>query len=138
MTIETRRILLQWATIFATFLLLIIHGLDHRHLENYQRFHSREMQESSRNERSTPRSFVLPASPEIALQQERRRVQASSPHLTALKCLAHLMQRGYWLGGEPSVNDAQTIEALYEFQLNQGIAGTGRLDEATMRYLQCS
>lgn len=133
------RILLQWAVIFATFSVLVLRGLDRRNLQDYRRFHSREMQDTLRNERSTPRSFVLPATPEVALvEEERRRAQANTSSAIALRCLANLAERGYLLGGEPSPDDAQTIEALYQFQLTEGIARTGRLDKVTMGFLKCS
>ncbi len=95
---------------------------------------------SERNERSTPRSFVLPATPAVAYEQEMR--ARKSPSLAHLEdqlavCAGRLIDLGYDVGDEAVMFNAKLVEAIYEYQESKGLHATGRLDGATIARLAC-
>jgi murein L,D-transpeptidase YcbB/YkuD len=96
--------------------------------------------ESERNERSTPRSFILPATPAVAFEQELR--SGKNSEITTSKrqiavCAIRLIDLGYDVGDESVAFNAQLSEAIYEYQKSQGLNKTGQLDPATIRSLSC-
>lgn len=88
-----------------------------------------------RNERSTPRSFVLPATPGIAFEQERQDVGRANLNL---KCVRRLQDLGYEAEDRSLMLNIQLVEAVYRHQVMNGLPATGRLDLATMKSLECS
>jgi hypothetical protein len=106
----------------------------------YQVTESPTTPESERNERSTPRSFILPATPAVAVEQETRSAQnstaATSKDQIAV-CAIRLIDLGYDVGDEAVVFNAKLSEAVYEYQEAHGLHKTGKLDPATIRSLSC-
>ncbi|MBI4001325.1 MAG: peptidoglycan-binding protein [Nitrospira defluvii] len=96
-----------------------------------------EVHDAERNERSTPRSFVLPATPGISFEQERQVAEKDNQDQIAT-CVGRLKDLGYDVGdGRPMLN-VQLVEGVYHFQAEHHLPVTGRLDPATMRAMQCS
>lgn len=92
-----------------------------------------------RNDRSTPPTFILPATPAVAREQELRLRERNDKRLAALfnKCAAELVVRGYDVGDEMVSFNAKLIEAVFTFQQEHGLVPTGKLDQRTMRTLGC-
>lgn len=101
---------------------------------------SMDAPESERNERSTPRSFILPATTAVAFEQEMRSgkdsATAMSQHQLAV-CAIRLIDLGHDVGDEAVAFNAKLSEAIYEYQESQGLKKTGKLDAATIRSLSC-
>ena len=94
------------------------------------------IESAERNEQSTPRSFVLPATPAVALEQERQLAQGSAfPFAT--KCVWELRERGFAIPMSGDIFDVKVTEAIFEFQRTNGITPTGKLDETTREALKC-
>jgi hypothetical protein len=107
---------------------------------NYQLRRSASVRESGRNERSTPRSFILPATPAVAFEQEMRSAKNSTTAVTRRQmtvCANRLMDLGYDVGDEPVAFNAKLSQAIYEYQGTQGLNKTGKLDHETIRSLSC-
>jgi hypothetical protein len=107
----------------------------------YQSRESRAAPErSERNERSTPRSFILPPTPAVALEQEMRSGKTSatefSKHQIAV-CAVRLIDLGYEVGDEAVAFNAKLSEAIYEYQKAHGLDKTGKLNSPTIRSLSC-
>jgi hypothetical protein len=103
-------------------------------LDNYDEQITSETAE--RNERSTPRSFVLPATPAVALEQERQLAEKTTFHLVA-KCMSHLRELGFSIPDNETVLNAQLVAAIFQFQNQEGLTATGKLDEPTKEALKC-
>jgi hypothetical protein len=92
--------------------------------------------DAERNENSTPRSFILPATPAVAEEQERKIAKSHELTSEAL-CLSKLIDLGYSIDSfDPSFN-ASLISATFNFQTASGITPTGRLDTKTKALLHC-
>lgn len=91
---------------------------------------------SGRNERSTPRSFILPATPAVASIQNRREVSVDSRRMS--RCVAELRLLGYQIDADEDLLNAKVVEAIFRFQAEQGLPTTGEVDELTARALRCS
>ena len=115
----------------AIFLVLFKWGVGHE-INGYPS----DSPDAERNERSTPRSFILPATPAVAFEQERRRSDKVRLAQTA-KCLGMLRSRGFHVGEVGTLLNAKLVEALYRFQIDHGLLASGQLDEATMKGLKC-
>lgn len=107
-----------------------------------QQIHAKSIpdQHSERNERSTPRSFILPATPAVAAEQDLRSSQdsaASNSRRQLALCAARLIDLGYEVGDEPVSFNAKLSEAIYKYQEARGLNKTGRLDLPTMESLSC-
>lgn len=85
---------------------------------------------SHRNERSTPRVSVLPASPAIAHGREHSRERLSVGLAKAV-----LLRLGYPVGRLDDRTTAKFKAALFQYQRTHGIPSSGTLDEATLRSL---
>lgn len=92
--------------------------------------------EPERNERSTPRSFILPATPAVATEQENQRRELRSG-VNSLECLRRLQTLGYEADDTPPILTARNVEAIFRFQQDRSIATTGRLDSTTIALLEC-
>jgi len=95
-----------------------------------------EANDTARNERSTPRSFVLPATPGIAFEQERQVAERADQGQIAT-CVGRLKDLGYDVGDGRSMLNVQLVEALYRFQIEHHLLATGHLDPATIRAMRC-
>ena len=84
----------------------------------------------TRNERSTPRESVLPASPAIATILG----VDSSAEITLGKAL--LLRLGYDVGRFDGVVSAKLVAAIYHFQQDNGLKPTGQLDQSTFQILR--
>ncbi len=91
---------------------------------------------AERNERSVPRSFVLPATPGVAFEQEAQNSDAIRQAQTA-KCVAALRALGYQQIDSKTFLNAKLVEAVYIYQRAHNLPATGRLDELTMGMLKC-
>ena len=88
---------------------------------------------SHRNERSTPRVSVLPASPAITHDREH-----SEERLSVVLAKAVLLRLGYPVGRLDDRTTAKFKAALFRYQRARGIPSSGTLDEATLRSLGIS
>jgi len=104
---------------------------------NIYGLHAVEEHGTGRNERSTPRSFVLPATPGVALAQESLKATGVYPRRVS-KCVSVLRTLGYQIDGDESLLNAKVVEAIYTFQSDQHLPTTGKVDELTMRALKCN
>lgn len=95
-----------------------------------------EMNNGDRNERSTPRSFILPRTPAVALEQERRR-SLSRPGEDQDSCVGKLLEFADGFTTFDSTFDVKAIETILAFQKRHGLNSTGRLDAATRSVLEC-
>jgi murein L,D-transpeptidase YcbB/YkuD len=91
---------------------------------------------AERNERSTPRSFVLPATPAVAEEQQKQ-ARELSDGVDTFGCLHRLRVLGYNADDAPPAFRARNLEALSRFQRDRGMKPTGRLDPNTVRSLGC-
>lgn len=89
-----------------------------------------------RNEQSTPRSFVLPATPAVTEAQENKKRQIASG-INSDKCLVKLKDLGYPIDDLDSSFNAKYIEAIIKFQESKSIPVTGQINEQTKRNLGC-
>ncbi len=95
------------------------------------------VRDAERNERSTPRSFILPATPGVAFEQERQQSdKAKQAQFEA--CVGMLRGLGYQVGDREALLNAKLVEAVYTFQVEHNLPTTGRLDQATMKVIKCS
>jgi hypothetical protein len=93
-----------------------------------------------RNERSTPREFILPATPAVAFDQELRDLDGSSEALRDRRlamCASRLTAMGYDIGDELVAFNAKLAESIFLFQEGHGLAGTGKLNTKTAETLRC-
>ncbi len=98
--------------------------------------HRVDPEDAERNENSTPRSFILPATPAVAEEQERKISKAGDLKSEA-KCIFKLIDLGYQIDSfDPSFN-ATLIAATYKFQVQNHLSASGRLDHATKQSLGC-
>ena len=96
-----------------------------------------EVRGAERNERSTPRSFILPATPGVAFEQERQQSDKAKQAQSAT-CVGMLSDLGYQVGDSATLLNAKLVEAVYVFQVTHKLPATGRLDQATMRAIKCA
>jgi hypothetical protein len=89
-----------------------------------------------RNEQSTPRAFVLPATPAVAEAQENKKKQIAKG-IDSDKCLVRLKDLGYPIDDLDSSFNAKYIEAIIKFQKSKNIQVTGLIDEFTKKNLRC-
>lgn len=89
-----------------------------------------------RNESSTPRAFVLPATPAVAEAQDNKQ-RLIDKGLDSDKCLAKLKYLGYPIDDLNSSFNAKYIEAIINFQKSKGIPVTGDIDKLTIKTLGC-
>ena len=85
---------------------------------------------SHRNERSTPRTSVLPASPATAPYDARRQEPVSVELAKAI-----LLRLGYKVGQLNNRVTAKFKAALFHYQRTNGLPSSGILDQTTCRSL---
>lgn len=101
-------------------------------------FHQSAMDESdvNRNENSTPRSFILPATPAVTMEQERKKQDKLSDS-EFNKCVSILASKGYVVDEIDFNYNAKLIENLLAYQNNLNLIRSGRLDPVTRKSLGC-
>jgi hypothetical protein len=91
--------------------------------------------EGKRNERSTPRSFILPATPAVA-QLGENHLRMSDEDIS--DCLKKLEALGYNSDDTAPSLTAQNVEAILRYQDASRLKLTGQLDRDTVGLLGCS
>ena len=91
---------------------------------------------SERNERSTPRSFILPATPAVAEEQEEQ-ARELTDGVDTFGCLRTLRALGYEADDAPPALRARNVDAIFHFQREHGMNATGQLDPHTAKALGC-
>ena len=89
-----------------------------------------------RNERSTPRSFILPATPAVAFEQERKEGLMEQAE-TIRSCMLRLYDHGYQPGSLNNITGVHVLIATLEFQEDSGLSESGELDLETRKALEC-
>ncbi len=93
-----------------------------------------EMSKEDRNENSTPRSFILPATPAIAHEQEKSNNELDNDDIA---CLAALHILGYDVGRDGASSNARFFASLFNYQKKNNLKLTGRLSIETKEHLGC-
>ena len=105
----------------------------------YDAAHKKQMmyeEDSDRNESSTPRSFILPATPAVAMEQEDRNPD-SNTYKSRMSCMKKLDALDYDVGDELVEFNAKLKVAIYEFQKTAHLSPSGLLDKKTIEALGC-
>ena len=91
-----------------------------------------------RNEGSTPRTFVLPASPPVVVEQERKQsLLARKSEIQ--KCMFKLYDLGYKdLGSFDDIFDFKVTVTLINFQRANNLKVSGEFGNETMQKLGCN
>jgi hypothetical protein len=92
--------------------------------------------DEGRNEGSTPRSFILPATPAVALIQEAKLERKVNEKMIK-GCLLSLIDSGFYVRDLDDIHDDQIPITLIKYQFYRQISRTGKLDENTRRLLGC-
>jgi hypothetical protein len=108
---------------------LFLYNLTHKKQIMYE-------DDSDRNENSTPRSFILPATPAVAIEQENRSSNSNNYQLR-ICCMKKLDLLNYDVGDELVEFNAKLKVAIYEFQKTVNLNPTGMLDKKTIEALGC-
>lgn len=98
---------------------------------------SMDEDDSDRNENSTPRSFILPATPAVAEEQERKKAEILKG-IDADKCMSKLKDLGYPIDDFDTSFNAKLVEAILSYQSKSGLNKTGLLDLETRKKLGCN
>jgi hypothetical protein len=89
----------------------------------------------SRNKQSTPTEFLLPSSTAVANIQEENKIKKLN--INDIKCLIELDNNGFKVLDLNSAYKANSIAAIFEFQLASKISTDGKLNELTRAKLGC-
>lgn len=92
--------------------------------------------DKGRNERSTPRSFILPATPAVAIRQEQK-LELQANELQIKHCMLKLYDLGYPIMSFEDIFDIHIFIALMDFQTRNLLPKTGELDMKTTELLGC-
>lgn len=92
--------------------------------------------DTGRNEGSTPRSFILPATPAVALIQEEK-VRLKENEVVIKKCLLALHDLGFFIRNIDDIYDDNIPVVLLRYQIQKEIEKTAKLDALTIRSLEC-
>ena len=91
---------------------------------------------SHRNERSTPRTFILPASPAVAFQQEKSKTLDKEIHIYR-KCWFRMKDLGYDVGDFRDLSNVYFVSSIREIQNSHGIVPDGTLNIPTIKQIGC-
>ena len=92
---------------------------------------------TGRNERSTPRTFILPATPAIADEQERRLVLMSKKEQIQ-KCMLKLYDLGFKdFDNFEDLSNFKITLSIIKFQIERRLNLSGEFDIKTMEVLKC-
>lgn len=95
-------------------------------------------EDPDRNEESTPRSFVLPATPAVAFAQEKKSSTDVERASIVSRCIVALRALGYDIVREGEKFNVPLVKAILSIQRKAILKETGMLDSETMIYLKCS
>jgi len=91
-----------------------------------------------RNENSTPRTLILPATPAVAREQERKK-EFINRHDEIMRCIVALDDTNFMnLKGLDDIFDIRVTVALIEYQSEKKINVTAEFDPVTKKRLGCS
>jgi hypothetical protein len=93
--------------------------------------------DKGRNERSTPRSFILPATPAVALGQEKKQLLRKNQRQIQY-CMLKLYDFGYETMNFEDIFDIHIYIALMDYQMLHGLPKTGELNKETVQKLGCN
>jgi hypothetical protein len=96
----------------------------------------RAISDAGRNEGSTPRSFILPATPAVALIQEEK-VRLKENERLIKRCLLALHDLGYFIRDLDDIYDDNIPVLLLRYQMQEKIEKTAKLDPTTISNLVC-
>jgi Putative peptidoglycan binding domain len=103
--------------------------------------HKNEMEmdndDNDRNENSTPRSFILPAAPAVAEEQDRKKIEIFN-EIKTNKCMSKLNDMGYAIDDFDTSFNAKFTEAILNYQEKMGLRKTGILDKETRVKIGCN
>ena len=91
---------------------------------------------AQRNERSTPRSFILPATPAVTAEQENQAEDARQG-VDVFRCLSALRALGYGADDTAPALRARNLKAVFQFQKDHALRRTGWFEPETIRTLKC-
>jgi hypothetical protein len=92
--------------------------------------------DEGRNEGSTPRSFVLPATPAVALIQEAKTERKQREKVIKI-CMLNLIDEGFYVRNIDDIHDDQIPISVIRFQIRQALETTGKFDLVTREALSC-
>ena len=119
-----------------TFAGISIYSLYQIFLFNDPRYAESDESDPERNEQSTPRSFVLPATPAVAIEQEQRTIEQNNG-VSNGKCISRLRDMGYQIDDMDASFNATYIKAVIEYQKTNNLKITGVPDTETRKRLGC-
>jgi len=93
-------------------------------------------QNFGRNERSTPRTFVLPATPAVAFIQEKKKELWRNEFIIK-KCMLRLYDLGYELNNFENMDDISIFIAIIRYQKLNNLVVTGKFNVLTSKKLGC-
>jgi hypothetical protein len=122
----------------ATIAFGLVSFLSYQKISNTAERHHFESDQSNvdRNENSTPRSFVRPATPAVADEQERK-LRELKDEPEKLACVHRMQSMGFNLDVSDGAFEVELAEALMKYQATAGIAKSGVLDNETRSRLGC-
>jgi len=119
---------------FTIFAVLVIQ-LTHQSTESIS--HQYNGNDEGRNERSSPRSFILPSTPAVALVQEKK-ISMREQEFQIKYCMLKLHDLGYTIRGFEDIFDIKIFTALLDYQKMKGLNITGEFESKTISSLGCS
>ena len=124
--------------IFTTTIFIVVttYSLYQIFIFNDPRYAITDESDQERNEQSTPRSFVLPATPAVAIAQEQRAIELSAG-LSGEKCISRLRDLGYQIDDINVSFNATYIKSIIEFQKENNLKITGTPDAETRKRIGC-
>lgn len=119
-----------------TFTGISIYSVYQIFLFNDPRYAESDESDPERNEQSTPRSFILPATPAVAIEQEQRAIEQNNG-LSSGKCISRLRDIGYQIDDMDVSFNATYIKAVIEYQKINKLKITGVPNAETRKKLGC-
>jgi len=90
-----------------------------------------------RNERSTPRTFVLPSTPAVALIQEKKLMLWENEFFVK-NCMLRLYDLGYKFKNFENMDDISIFISVLRFQKKNGLDLTGNFNKETSIKIGCN
>jgi len=92
--------------------------------------------DEGRNENSTPRTFILPANPAVAAEQERK-LSLEKNREQIQRCVIALVDKGRKFSNVEKITSDDVIFETLRYQFAVNIDPTGEFDEITRKNLSC-
>lgn len=92
--------------------------------------------DAGRNENSTPRTFILPANPAVAAEQEEK-IKIIENRDQIQRCIIALVDRGYSFDNVENITSDEVLFATMRYQFSFDLEPTGKFDERTRVSLTC-